>query len=127
MVGDSVFGVVAGDARVVFVSYSREDAEWRRRFVEMLEPVLAERGVEVWSDERELVGEEWRPQIEQAIARSVLALLLVSPAFLASRFIRGEELPALVAHGAPLVPVLARACLWTTSTSASSTRQRDLA
>ena len=67
------------DGEVVFVSYSREDAEWRRRFVEMLKPVVRERRLEVWSDERMLVGEQWRPQLEEAIGRSRAALLLVSP------------------------------------------------
>ena len=55
---------------LVFVSYSREDAEWRRRFEEMLKPVVRERRLEVWSDDRMLVGEQWRPQLAEAIRRS---------------------------------------------------------
>jgi WD40 repeat protein len=96
----------------VFVSYSREDAEWRRRFVEMLEPVMGDRGYEVWSDDRGLVGEKWRPQLAEAISRSVVALLLVSPPFLASQFIMKEELPALTEHGTILAHALVRPCLW---------------
>jgi hypothetical protein len=38
--------------------------------------------------------------------------LLVSPEFLASRFIVEEELPALVEHGVRMPPVLLRDCLW---------------
>jgi len=97
---------------VVFVSYSREDAEWRRRFVEMLKPVVRERRLEVWSDERTLVGEQWRPQLAAAIERSRAALLLVSGAFLASDFIMLRELPALIERSVPLVCVLVRPCLW---------------
>src|SRR4051794_33227795 len=85
-----------GTGAVVFVSYSREDAEWRRRFAEMLKPVVRERRLEVWSDERNLIGEQWRPQLDEAIKRSQAALLLVSPSFLASDFIMEQELPALV-------------------------------
>ena len=40
------------------------------------------------------------------------ALLLVTGSYLASRFIMEEELPALVAHGVRLVPVLVEDCLW---------------
>ena len=100
------------DDAVVFVSYSREDAEWRRRFVQMLNPVIRERRLEVWSDERILVGEQWRPQLAEAIGRSRAALLLVSPAFLASDFIVQQELPALLDRGVRLVCVLVRDSLW---------------
>jgi hypothetical protein len=96
----------------VFVSYSREDEQWRRRFAEMLRPLVRERRLEVWSDDRAVVGYEWRPQLAEAIARSEAALLLVSPSFLASDFIMDQELPALIEHGARLVPVLVRPCLW---------------
>ena len=105
-------GVSVGDGSVVFVSYSREDVEWRRRFVKMLKPEVRERRLEVWSDERNVVGYEWRPQLEQAIARSRAALLLVSADFLASDFIMEQELPALIKHKVLLVPVLVRPCLW---------------
>ena len=89
---------------MVFVSYSREDEQWRRRFVEMLKPLVRERRLEVWSDDRTVVGYEWRPQLAEAIARSRAALLLVSPSFLASDFIMDQELPALMEHGVALGP-----------------------
>jgi hypothetical protein len=107
-------GPVAGGSPVVFVSYSRKDAKWRDKFLVMLAPDVRERRVEVWSDQREVVGEEWRPQLEQAIGRARAALLLVSPDFLASEFVMGEELPALIARGATLVCALVKPCRWQT-------------
>src|SRR5215217_5426636 len=98
--------VEQGHGAVVFVSYSREDAEWRRRFVEMLKPVVRERRLEVWSDERNLVGEQWRSQLAEAIGRSRAALLLVSRTFLASDFIMQVELPALIEREVRLICVL---------------------
>jgi NB-ARC domain/TIR domain len=81
-VGEQLRGAgFSGDAPVVFVSYNREDAEWRRRFVEMLKPVVREQRLEVWSDERNVLGEQWRPQLAAAIERSRAALLLVSGPF----------------------------------------------
>ncbi|MGO9971325.1 MAG: NB-ARC domain-containing protein [Solirubrobacteraceae bacterium] len=102
----------AGDSPLVFVSYSREDTEWRRKFVQMLKPMVRGRRLEMWSDERNVVGYQWRPQLEQAIHRSQVALLLVSPDFLASDFIMERELPELITQRAQLVCVLVRACLW---------------
>ena len=109
-------GAAADGGFVVFVSYSHEDAEWRRRFAEMLSPLVRERRLEVWSDDRLLVGYRWRPELAEAISRSKAALLLVSPSFLASDFIMEQELPALVEHGVRLVPVLVRQCLWQEAT-----------
>ena len=103
---------LTGKCPVVFISYSREDAEWRRRFSEMLKPLVRERRLEVWSDDRNVVGYEWRPQLAEAISRSQAALLLVSPSFLASDFIMDQELPALMQNGVRLVPMLVRPCLW---------------
>ena len=104
-------GTESGQREVVFVSYSRKDADWRDRFLVMLAPVL-ERELEVWSDQREVIGEKWRPQLEQAIRRSRAALLLVSPDFVASQFIMKQELPALLQQGATPLYVLVRQCLW---------------
>jgi hypothetical protein len=68
--GEASGGASPRDGPVVFVSCSREDVEWRRKFVGMIKPVVRQRRLDVWSDERIVVGYEWRPQLEQAIARS---------------------------------------------------------
>ena len=101
---------VGDDVRLVFVSYAREDEVWRRRFETMLAP-LGERGLVVWSDQRIAVGAAWHPELERAIARADAALVLVSPDLLASSFIMGEELPALVDRGIPLGLVHVRGSL----------------
>jgi WD40 repeat protein len=105
-------GDTPGYGGLVFVSYSRKDAKWRDRVTVMLKPVLQERGLEVWSDQRNIVGEAWRPQISDAIARSRAAMLLLSPDFLASQFIMGEEVRELRDSGVRLCPVLVRECYW---------------
>jgi WD40 repeat protein len=96
--------------RTVFVSYCREDAEWLRRFAVMLKPEVRERGVEVWSDTLIGPSREWRAEIDEAIARADVALLLVSPDFVASDYVMDVELPALCERGVPLLPVLVRDC-----------------
>jgi tetratricopeptide (TPR) repeat protein len=103
-------GASGGSGRVVFVSYSREDAGWMERFVKMLEPERRGLGLEVWFDTAIVAGREWRADIEAAIARADVALLLVSSDFLASSFIVEQELPALVARKVPLACALLRKC-----------------
>src|SRR3954469_6165522 len=96
----------------VFVSYSHADREWPRRFDVMLQPEVREGRLAVWADTDVDAGDNWRSRIDAAIERASVALLLVSPDFLASRFIMNEELPALAAAGVRMVPVLLRHCLW---------------
>ncbi len=48
-----------------------------------------------WDDSRIQPGDIWLDEIERALARAQVALLLVSPDFLASDFIRRQELPCL--------------------------------
>ncbi len=61
-----------------------------------------------WRDrEQILTGENWFGQITQALDDCRLGLLLVSPAFLASKFIDRHELPRFVgADAKPVIPVV---------------------
>ena len=103
----------AGAARgAVFLSYSHDDQDWRRKFTVMLEPDVRNHGLELWDDTQIPVGGDWRRDIEDGVRRAGVALLLVTGSYLASRFIMEEELPALVAHGVRLVPVLVKPCRW---------------
>lgn len=88
------------DRDLVFASYSRDDAEWLQAFRIMLDPILADRGVRLWADTDVQVGDEWDSEIETAIARSGLALVLVSARYLASTYIRDRELFVLRSQGA---------------------------
>jgi hypothetical protein len=58
-------GAAAAETPLLFVSYSRRDARGAMSLV-MLAPEVRERRLEVWSDQREVVGEESRPQVEKA-------------------------------------------------------------
>src|SRR5215475_15342564 len=103
----------AGPAHdLVFVSYSHQDREWLRRLLVLLDPVVRNRRLHVWADEYIPVGDDWQRAIDGAVDRAALGLLLVSGDFLASRFIIGVELPALIERGVRLAPVLVHDCLW---------------
>ena len=64
----------------------------------MLAPYLrdAESELDLWEDTRLIAGQEWDLEIRQAIAHAGVAVALVSPNFLASRWVMQGELPEMV-------------------------------
>ncbi len=73
------------------------------------------RPIAVWSDGRIGVGADWQAEIEAALGAAKVAVLLVSPAFLASRFIWEQEMPRIMQHrkqNMQVLPLLVRPCAW---------------
>jgi serine/threonine-protein kinase len=100
----------------VFISYSRKDAALKDKLLEQLSVLERFRGVVVWTDADIEPGEMWREAIDNAMATTDVALLLVSPSSLASGFINDTEIPGLLRwhgdEGLIVIPVILRDCHW---------------
>jgi tetratricopeptide (TPR) repeat protein len=101
----------------VFISYSRKDGKWLDALTTMLAPVVRAGIASVWWDKKIKPSQIWRHEIDAAMASTRVAVLLVSPHFLASDFIQNEELPYLLAtatrqRGVKLLWVLVSPCLY---------------
>lgn len=100
----------------VFISYSHADEGWRDRLVTHLEPLAREGLARLWHDRVLRPGDAWYEEILAGMDASSVAILLVSPEFLASEFVFREEFPRLEAlaaeRGVRLVPVLVSSCGW---------------
>ena len=83
----------------IFVSYSHKDKKWAETLLAHLAP-LSQLGVEIWTDQRIKPGEKWHKEIQKRLDAAQVAVLLVSPDYLNSAYIKSEELPKMLAASA---------------------------
>jgi TIR domain len=106
----------SGSPPSIFISYSHADEDWNDRVVTQLRALESEGHFDVWDDRQIAVGEDWYPEIEQALNEASVAILLISANFLTSRFIKGKEVPRLLKRRAEerlrVIPLILKPCVW---------------
>ncbi len=98
----------------VFLSYSHKDRYYLDRALVHLRPLERKGLIDVWADTRVEAGNNWKSEIEAALRRARVAVLLVSADFLASDFIVDNELPPLLqqaeGRGTKIIPLILKPC-----------------
>jgi hypothetical protein len=84
------------EATTVFVSYAHEDRRWHDLLAAHLHQLKASKRIVAWSDKEIGTGDHWEHEIRATLDTASVAVLLVTPHFLASEFITSVELPFLV-------------------------------
>lgn len=108
---------------LIFICYAHKDNEsnerknrWLERLLEQLEPLQLQGLTEIWSDQKIELGEDWHEKIQTTLQQVKAAVLLVSPAFLASKYIHESELPVLLKNakdrGVLILPIIVRQCMY---------------
>lgn len=100
----------------IFVSYSHKDLSYLEALKPHLETLERLGPYSYWADERIQPGTDWRKELGSIFSTTRVAILLVSQYFLASEFIRENELPPLLRaaedDGALILPVIVSPCLF---------------
>jgi hypothetical protein len=99
--------MLPAQSRAVFISYADADNEsanrkerWLDRFIEFLQPLVRQDDFTLCSDQDIKIGQNWHEHIQAHLDGAKAVVLLVSPAFLASGYIRNSELPVILKNAA---------------------------
>ena len=107
----------------IFISYAHADNKdkdpkkcWLDRLLVHLEPLRQQEDLTICSDQDIDLGDDWHDHIQTHLNGAKAAILLVSPNFLASKYIRSSEMPILLKkaeeQGVKIIPILVSPCLF---------------
>lgn len=100
----------------VFIGYHRKDRHYLERLKAHMARYERDKLLNVWDDLTVKPGMNYQEELEHALNNAKIAILLVSPDFIASDFIDGNVLPPLLQRaekgGAVILPVILKPCVF---------------
>jgi tetratricopeptide (TPR) repeat protein len=100
----------------IFISYSHKDEEWKDKVVSYLKNLEMKDYCNFWDDRKIEVGDDWFIEIETALNEAHIAIMMITTDFLASNFIRNEEIPRILyrrrKEGLRVIPLIVKPCNW---------------
>ncbi|MGH8553750.1 MAG: toll/interleukin-1 receptor domain-containing protein, partial [Methylococcales bacterium] len=80
---------------MIFISYSRKNMDLLQGFRIHLRALFDEKDL-FWTDNEIKADQQWDQEIKTALKDCKIAVMLISPTFLASGYIRDQEIPILL-------------------------------
>ncbi len=100
----------------IFICYSHKDTAYVDRLVTFLDGFQLKGFFKMWDDRQIQHGKEWLVEIKEAIINASIVVLMISADFLASEFIRDQELPEIRRRMEQkeliVLPVICKPCSW---------------
>src|SRR5262245_41336122 len=100
----------------VFIAYNPADEAEKEDLVTHLGVLQRQGLIETWTDDQSTPGVDKASEMEEAINRANVTILLITPNFLSSDFVSGEEMKRIMerrqTQAMILYPIIARPCAW---------------
>lgn len=100
---------------IVFISSSRQDEVEKNQLITHLDVLQQQSLIEAWTDDRIGPGADWAAELEQAINRARIAILLITANFLSSPTLLTQAQQLLARQeqaGLIIYPIIAQPCAW---------------
>jgi len=113
-------GAVSGQAKKLFISYSKKDLDLATRFVTHLSTLQKDGQVAHWYCSEMTAGMEWDEKIKTQLDQSDIVCFLVSPDFIGTEYIQREEIRIAFERKKTnprlrIIPIILNYCQWQTN------------
>lgn len=108
LVGDDLSARIrASFDAYIFLSYRKKDREYAKELMELIHRIPYCRDVAIWYDEYLISGEKWRTAIIDAMKKSQLITLAVTPSLIEpDNYIIKHEYPDALKLGKKIIPIM---------------------
>ena len=100
----------------IFIAYSREDGKLRERLDKHLSGLKRRNYINTWFDGQIDAGTEWEKEIDLALSKADIILLLISADFIASDYCFDVEMKKAISRhekgDAVIIPIILHPCDW---------------